>query len=54
MNLSTRIFLGLAVGIATGVFFGDLVAGLKVFGDIFVKLLQITVLPYIVVSLYWI
>jgi len=51
MSLSTRIFLGLALGIATGLFFGELVAGLKVFGDIFVKLLQVTVLPYIIVSL---
>jgi len=51
MTLSTRIFLGLALGIATGLFFGEMVAGLKVFGDIFVKLLQVTVLPYIIVSL---
>jgi Na+/H+-dicarboxylate symporter/ABC-type amino acid transport substrate-binding protein len=51
MTLSARIFLGLGLGIATGVFFGDLVADLKVIGDIFVKLLQITVLPYIIVSL---
>lgn len=51
MTLSGRIFVGLAVGIATGLFFGELVADLKLFGDIFVKLLQITVLPYIVVSL---
>ena len=51
MSLSARIFLGLGLGIATGLFFGDLVADLKMIGDIFVKMLQITVLPYIVVSL---
>ncbi len=51
MELSTRIFLGLFAGVATGVFFGELVEDLKVFGDIFVKLLQMTVLPYIVTSL---
>jgi Na+/H+-dicarboxylate symporter len=51
MGLSGRIFVGLILGIATGLFFGELVAGLKVIGDIFVKLLQITVLPYIIVSL---
>ena len=51
MGLSARIFVGLAAGILTGLFFGEMVAGLKVFGDIFVKLLQITVLPYIIVSL---
>jgi Na+/H+-dicarboxylate symporter/ABC-type amino acid transport substrate-binding protein len=51
MSLSTRIFIGLLAGILTGLFFGELVADLKVFGDIFVKMLQITVLPYIIVSL---
>lgn len=51
MTLSGRIAIGLMAGVATGLFFGELVADLKLFGDIFVKLLQITVLPYIVVSL---
>lgn len=51
MGLSGRIFVGLIVGICTGVFFGELVADLKLIGDIFIKLLQITVLPYIIVSL---
>ncbi len=51
MGLSGRIFVGLFAGVATGLFFGELVADLKIVGDVFVKLLQITVLPYIVVSL---
>jgi Na+/H+-dicarboxylate symporter len=51
MTLSARIFVGLGAGVLTGLFFGELVADLKIFGDIFVKLLQITVLPYIIVSL---
>ena len=51
MTLSSRIFVGLLAGILVGLFFGELVADLKVFGDIFIKLLQITVLPYIIVSL---
>ncbi len=51
MGLSARILLGLVAGILTGLFFGEMVAGLKVVGDIFIKLLQITVLPYIIVSL---
>jgi Na+/H+-dicarboxylate symporter/ABC-type amino acid transport substrate-binding protein len=51
MGLSGRILVGLALGVATGLFFGEMVAGLKVVGDLFVKLLQITVLPYIIVSL---
>jgi len=51
MSLSGRILVGLLAGVATGLFFGELVADLKLVGDVFVKLLQITVLPYIVVSL---
>ncbi len=51
MSLSGRILVGLLVGIATGLFFGEIVADLKLLGDVFVKLLQITVLPYIIVSL---
>lgn len=51
MTLSGRILVGLVAGVATGLFFGELVAGLKVAGDVFIKLLQITVLPYIVASL---
>ncbi len=51
MSLSGKIFVGLFTGIFTGLFFGELVADLKVVGDIFIRLLQITVLPYIIVSL---
>ncbi len=51
MSLSGRILVGLMAGVATGLFFGELVADLKVVGDVFVRLLQITVLPYIVASL---
>ena len=51
LGLSARIFIGLIAGVCTGVFFGELVADLKVVGDVFIKLLQITVLPYIIFSL---
>ncbi len=51
MTLSGRILVGLAAGVATGLFFGELAADLKVVGDVFVSLLQITVLPYIVAAL---
>jgi len=39
------------LGIACGIFFGEKVAFLQVIGDGFIKLLQMTILPYIVVSL---
>ena len=51
MSLSTKVLLALVLGIATGLFFGELVAPLKVVGDAFIKLLQMTVLPYLTVSL---
>lgn len=51
MSSTTKILIGLFVGIAVGVFFGEEVAFLKVVGDGFIALLQMTVLPYIVVSL---
>jgi len=43
--------LGLVLGVACGVFFGEMVGWLNVVGDIFIKLLQITVIPYISLSL---
>ena len=51
MNLETQVLVGLALGVAAGVLFGDLVAFLKVAGDAFIMLLQMTVIPYIVVAL---
>jgi Na+/H+-dicarboxylate symporter len=45
------VFLSLLLGIATGIFFGEMVAWLQVVGDIFIKLLQVTVIPFISISL---
>ena len=47
MTLSKQIFLALGLGIALGLFFGEKLAFLSVFGSAFVQLLQITVLPYV-------
>jgi Na+/H+-dicarboxylate symporter len=51
MSLSTQVLIGLFLGIVLGVFFGELVGFLQVIGDAFILLLQMTVLPYIIVSL---
>ena len=51
MSFSTRILLWLAAGVAAGLFFGDLVAPLAVVANGFVKLLQMTVLPYVTISI---
>ena len=51
MSFSTRILLWLAAGVVTGLVLGDLVAPLSVVATGFVKLLQMTVLPYVVISI---
>lgn len=43
--------MGLSLGIGAGLFFGESMGALKVVGDVFVRLLQMTVLPYVIVSL---
>jgi len=50
-SLSTSILIGLVLGILCGIFFGEYCSFLKIFGDGFIMLLQMTILPYIVVSL---
>ena len=51
LNLAGQVLLGLALGVAAGIVFGEMVGWLKVVGDIFVRLLQVTVIPYISLSL---
>ena len=51
MPLTSRIFLGLAAGIALGAFLGAGAQPLKIVGDIYVGLMQMTVLPFIVFTL---
>lgn len=51
MTLSRRILSGLCAGVAVGLFLGELVRPLQVVADGFVRLLQMTVLPYVTVSI---
>jgi Na+/H+-dicarboxylate symporter/ABC-type amino acid transport substrate-binding protein len=51
LGIATKVFIGLGLGILVGIFFGDKVAFLKVGGDAFIALLQITVIPYVMVAL---
>ena len=51
MSLSAKIFLGLGLGIATGIFLGEITAPLKVVGAAYIQLLQMAVLPYIMIAL---
>jgi Na+/H+-dicarboxylate symporter/ABC-type amino acid transport substrate-binding protein len=47
----TQILIGLGAGIAVGLFLGERAAALKWVADSFVKLLQMTVLPYVTLSI---
>jgi len=50
-SLTFRIISGLVLGILTGLFFGEEVAGLHYIADAWIGLMQMTVLPYVTVSL---
>ena len=51
MTFSRQVLAGLAAGVFTGLFFGERAAALTVIADGFVKLLQMTVLPYVTLSI---
>jgi Na+/H+-dicarboxylate symporter/ABC-type amino acid transport substrate-binding protein len=51
MSFTLQILFGLVTGVFTGLFLGEIAAPFSLAGDIFIALLQMTVLPYIVVSL---
>ncbi len=51
LSLSTKVLIGVFAGIFLGLFFGEKVGWLSIPGDIFIGLLQMTVLPYIMFSL---
>jgi len=50
-SLSVQVFIGMGLGILAGVFFGEIIEPVQIVGQIFISLLQMTVLPYILVSL---
>jgi Na+/H+-dicarboxylate symporter len=51
MSFSKKILLGLTLGVLTGLLLGERAGFLQVVADAYVKLLQMTVLPYVMVSL---
>ncbi|MEH6569181.1 MAG: cation:dicarboxylase symporter family transporter [Halioglobus sp.] len=51
ISLSASIAIGLVLGIASGIIFGEYTAPLSYAGNAFVGLLQMTVLPYIMLAL---
>ena len=51
MSMVTQVLISLAAGIVCGLFFGEETGRIGVLGDIYIALLQMTVLPYLVVAL---
>lgn len=51
MSLSRKVLIGLAAGVGLGLFIGERAAALQIVADAYVKLLQMTVLPYVTLSL---
>lgn len=51
LSLTSKIIISLILGTITGLLFGDYNHHFKIFGDAFIQLLQMAVLPYITVSL---
>lgn len=51
LSLGTMIIIGAVLGVLTGLFFGESCKSLSVYGQAFIGLLQMCVLPYILLSL---
>jgi len=51
LSLSARILIGLGIGILTGLFVGEPAHVLQPAADIYIRLMQMTVLPYLMTSL---
>jgi Na+/H+-dicarboxylate symporter len=51
ISLSTQILIGLAFGLFFGVFFGEKASVLAIVGRAYIGLIQMSILPYMVVSL---
>jgi Na+/H+-dicarboxylate symporters len=50
-SLSSKMLVGLSIGIAAGLLFGERTAAVQGLADAYIKLLQMTVLPYVTGSL---
>ena len=53
MSLSSKIMIGMGLGVLVGLFFGESCSPISVVGDIYVKLMQMSVTPYIILALIY-
>lgn len=51
LDISTMILLGMLAGIIAGIVFGEYATAVKFIGEAFIKLLQMTILPYVMVTI---
>ena len=51
ISLSTQILIGLTIGLLVGIFFGEKASALAIVGKAYTGLIQMSILPYMVVSL---
>jgi Na+/H+-dicarboxylate symporter/ABC-type amino acid transport substrate-binding protein len=51
LSFSTQVLIALCLGIFAGLFFGEKIAWINFIGMAFIKLLQVAIIPYIVLSL---
>jgi Na+/H+-dicarboxylate symporter len=51
LSLASRILIGLGLGVLTGLFWGELMSPLQIVSRAYLRLMQMTVIPYVAVSL---
>ena len=51
ISLSTQIIIGLIFGLFVGLFLGDKASALSIIGRAYIGLIQMSILPYMIVSL---
>ena len=51
IGLSIQILIGLGLGVALGLFFGEPAGVLQPLSDLYIRLMQMTVVPYLVLAL---
>jgi Na+/H+-dicarboxylate symporter len=51
IKIHTQIVFAIILGVAAGVIFGERIAGIKILGDIFIRLLKMIIIPLVIASM---